>query len=88
MSRRVTRKVRRVLTALLAAPDHAATGIQICTATTMWPGTVYPILDRLLENDWVTYDPSPGRGDVARYWRLTPDGTAQALEALEEEAPR
>lgn len=41
-------------------------------------GTLYPLLGRLRDNDWVsTFDLPSGSGPVRKYYRLTDAGTAQ-----------
>ncbi|MFD4481490.1 PadR family transcriptional regulator [Streptomyces sp. NPDC058471] len=76
-----------VLEGLLAAkPDAPAWGLSICRDADLGPGTVYPILDRLLERGWLKSwdetDPHPGR-PARRFYEFTGAGRAQALEALE-----
>jgi len=76
-----------VLEVLLATTDDTpAWGLSICRTADLGPGTVYPILDRLLERGWVTShdetEPHPGR-PARRYYELTGNGRAQAREALE-----
>jgi DNA-binding MarR family transcriptional regulator len=84
---RLTKPTIAVLEVLLAAKvDAPAWGLSICRDADLGSGTVYPILDRLLERGWVTsYDeaePHPGR-PARRYYELTGAGRAQAQAALE-----
>ncbi|MEE1834923.1 PadR family transcriptional regulator [Streptomyces sp. SP17KL33] len=84
---RLTKPTIAVLEVLLAATDDApAWGLSICREADLGPGTVYPILDRLLERGWVTSrheaEPHPGR-PARRYYELTGTGRAQAGAALE-----
>ena len=83
---RLTKPTIAVLEVLLAATDDApAWGLSICRDADLGSGTVYPILDRLLERGWVTcYDESeahPGR-PARRYYELTGTGRSQAQAAL------
>lgn len=84
---RLTKSVIGVLEALLAATnDKPAWGLSICADADLGPGTVYPILERLRTNGWITSEeetePHPGR-PARRYYQLTDDGRVQAQAALE-----
>ncbi|MGW6471108.1 PadR family transcriptional regulator [Streptomyces nigra] len=84
---RLTKPTIAVLEVLLAATDDApAWGLSICRDADLGSGTVYPILDRLLERGWVTSrteaEPHPGR-PPRRYYELTGTGRHQATQALE-----
>jgi PadR family transcriptional regulator PadR len=84
---RLTKSVIGVLEALLAATDDKpAWGLSICADADLGPGTVYPILERLQNNGWITSreedGPHPGR-PARRYYQLTDDGRAKATAALE-----
>ena len=84
---RLTKPTIAVLEVLLAATDDApAWGLSICRDADLGSGTVYPILDRLLERGWVaSYDetePHPGR-PARRYYELTGIGRTRATAALE-----
>ncbi|MEU0924631.1 PadR family transcriptional regulator [Streptomyces malaysiensis] len=63
-----------------------AWGLSICRDADLGPGTVYPILDRLLERGWLRswdeVEAHPGR-PARRFYEFTGAGRAQALEALE-----
>jgi len=83
---RLTKPTIAVLEVLLAATQDApAWGLSICRDADLGSGTVYPILDRLLERGWVSsYDeaePHPGR-PARRYYELTGTGRLQAQDAL------
>ncbi|MFJ4926818.1 PadR family transcriptional regulator [Streptomyces sp. NPDC088736] len=52
MTARLPRKVRRVLAALDNAPQPL-TGSDLCHITCHWPGTIYPILERLTDAGWI-----------------------------------
>jgi DNA-binding PadR family transcriptional regulator len=76
-----------VLNALLASTEEKpAWGLSICADADLGPGTVYPILERLTEHGWAASweetEPHPGR-PARRYYRLTDDGRARTLAALE-----
>ncbi|MEV0483058.1 helix-turn-helix transcriptional regulator [Streptomyces sp. NPDC050508] len=84
---RLTKPTIAVLEVLLAATDDApAWGLSVCRDADLGSGTVYPILDRLLERGWVTNydetDPHPGR-PARRYYELTGAGRSQAQAALD-----
>ncbi|WP_235903042.1 PadR family transcriptional regulator [Streptomyces sp. 1-11] len=81
-----------VLEALFGStPDAPAWGLSICRQADLGPGTVYPILDRLLERGWVRSwdeeDAHPGR-PARRFYEFTGAGRHQAREALEARAAR
>ncbi|MCF2125995.1 PadR family transcriptional regulator [Strepomyces sp. STD 3.1] len=83
---RLTRPTLEVLKVLLAStPDNPAWGLKICDEADLGSGTVYPILDRLEENGWITSrkesGPHPGR-PPRRYYELTAAGRVQAVESL------
>ncbi|MFH8780004.1 PadR family transcriptional regulator [Streptomyces rimosus] len=76
---------------LNAQPDEPAWGLRICRDADLGPGTVYPILDRLLERGWLRSwdetDTHPGR-PARRFYEFTGAGRAQTLEALEARSVR
>jgi PadR family transcriptional regulator, regulatory protein PadR len=84
----MTLQVQLVLRILLDEPEAERYGLELCTATGLPAGTIYPIIARLeragwLEGEWE--DPSrhvtEGR-PRRRYYRLTRDGAEQARTAL------
>ncbi|WP_189390292.1 PadR family transcriptional regulator [Streptomyces sp. SDr-06] len=84
---RLTKSTMAVLGVLLdAKPNAPAWGLSICRDADLGPGTVYPILDRLLERGWLSCwdetEAHPGR-PARRFYEFTGAGRAQALEALE-----
>ncbi|GAA0348190.1 PadR family transcriptional regulator [Streptomyces turgidiscabies] len=84
---RLTKPTMAVLGVLLnVKPDAPAWGLSICRDADLGPGTVYPILDRLLERGWLRSwneeEAHPGR-PARRFYEFTNVGRAQALEALE-----
>lgn len=81
-----------VLNALIAAtPDRPAWGLSICQDADLGSGTVYPILERLIVNGWVTSREEdgnhPGR-PARRYYELTTEGRGTAQDALRARAAR
>ncbi|MFF4147290.1 PadR family transcriptional regulator [Streptomyces sp. NPDC001698] len=84
---RLTKPTMAVLEVLLnAKPEAPAWGLSICRDADLGPGTVYPILDRLLERGWLKswdeVEAHPGR-PARRFYEFTGAGRTQALEALE-----
>ncbi|MFE4874784.1 PadR family transcriptional regulator [Streptomyces sp. NPDC056682] len=87
MSIRLTRPTLEVLKALMASTaDAPAWGLSICQTAELGSGTVYPILERLVENGWITSreeaGPHPGR-PARRYYELTRAGRTWTVEAFE-----
>jgi len=82
MRPRMTLQVRLVLAQFsdhTDVPDGELYGRQICEATSLKPGTVYPILIRLERVGWLVSDWEPGRHPgrpPRRYYRLTGEGWA------------
>jgi PadR family transcriptional regulator PadR len=81
--------VSAVLGALLDRPDAEMYGLEIVRASGLEPGTIYPILQRLRNAGWGSdrwEDPAPGRMQgwpPRRYYRLTVEGRAHAVHALQ-----
>ncbi len=81
--------VQAVLGALLQDPDTELYGLEIVKASGLEPGTIYPILQRLRGAGWVSdrwEDPEAGRTEgrpPRRYYRLTIEGRARAIHALQ-----
>jgi PadR family transcriptional regulator, regulatory protein PadR len=85
---KMTIPTQRVLSALLADPQHELYGIEIGEAAGLPSGTVHPILARLegagwLESRWEDVEPSVAKRPARRYYRFTPDGAQRARLALE-----
>lgn len=86
---RMTVGVLAVLGALLDRRDAELYGLEIVRASGLEPGTIYPILQRLRSVGWVSdrwEDPAPGRREgrpPRRYYRLTVEGRAHAVHALQ-----
>ncbi|MGW7354179.1 PadR family transcriptional regulator [Streptomyces sp. NPDC054784] len=92
MAIRLTRTTVDVLQVLLVSTEEdPAWGLKIMEETGLGSGTVYPILDRLERNGWVTARTEtgehPGR-PARRYYELTGGGKTRALEAAEQRAAR
>ncbi|WP_150134051.1 PadR family transcriptional regulator [Streptomyces hyaluromycini] len=82
---RLTRPTLEVIKVLLAStPDNPAWGLKICEEADLGSGTVYPILERLVDAGWVTRyaekEDHPGRPKRI-YYELTALGQQAALEA-------
>lgn len=86
---RMTVGVLAVLAALLDGPDAELYGLEIVRASGLEPGTIYPILQRLLGAGWVSDQwegPEPAHTEGRppwRYYRLTVEGRARAVHALQ-----
>lgn len=84
--RRITGATVDVLEALLAG-DEPIWGLRIIKRTDRHPGTVYPILERLESQGWVTstWEEDGSRsGPRRRFHALTPAGRKAALETCRE----
>ena len=87
---RMTVGVLAVLGALLDRPDTELYGLEIVRASGLEPGTIYPILQRLRGAGWVSdrwEDPEPAHTNgrpPRRYYRLTAEGRARAVHALQQ----
>jgi PadR family transcriptional regulator, regulatory protein PadR len=83
----MTIPVAKVLSALLAEPDAERYGLDLMKLTGLPSGTLYPVLHRLqgagwLNADWEAIDPTVEGRPARRYYRLTPQGAAEARQAL------
>jgi PadR family transcriptional regulator PadR len=87
----MTATVLDVLSLLAAAtPDSPEWGLSICKKTGYGTGTVYPVLERLLDAGLIVSsweDPQPSDRPRRRYFALTHGGLA-ALQAQWEERRR
>lgn len=87
---RMTLQVQLVLGELLNDPGGSRYGLDLCAATGLPSGTIYPILARLeqcgwVESDWEDPDAHIREGRPRRrYYRLTRDGAEFATGALRE----
>ncbi|MBK3627658.1 PadR family transcriptional regulator [Streptomyces asoensis] len=84
---RLTRTTLEVIKVLLASTaDDPAWGLKICEEADLGSGTVYPILERLVDAGWATrYEETgehPGR-PKRYYYELTATGRCAAREARE-----
>jgi PadR family transcriptional regulator len=86
---RMTVGVLAALGALLDRPDTELYGLEIVRASGLEPGTIYPILQRLRAAGWVSdrwedaeLAHTEGR-PPRRYYRLTTEGRARAVHALQ-----
>jgi DNA-binding PadR family transcriptional regulator len=85
---RMTQQTLRVLQALVRDPSAGHYGLELCEATGLPSGTVYPIVARLeralwLESAWEDPEQHVKEGRPRRrYYILTRDGAAKAHNAL------
>lgn len=88
---RVTGPLLAVLDALLNADDNELHGWAIMKTTGKSGPTIYKILERLAESNWVTSrwedDAEPGK-PRRRYYRLTPHGVTSASELIAARRPK
>jgi PadR family transcriptional regulator, regulatory protein PadR len=86
---RMTVGVLAVLGALLDGPGTDLSGLEIVRVRGHESGTIYPILQRLRGTGWVSdrwEDPEPAHTEgrpPRRYYRLTVEGRARAVQALQ-----
>jgi PadR family transcriptional regulator, regulatory protein PadR len=86
----MTLQVQLVLGEMLNDPDGSRYGLDLCAATGLPSGTIYPILARLEQYGWVESDWEDPEAHVSegrprrRYYRLTRDGAELASSALRE----
>jgi PadR family transcriptional regulator, regulatory protein PadR len=86
---RMTLQVQLVLAEMLGEPAEPRYGLDMCAATGLPSGTIYPILARLerigwVESDWEDPDAHIAEGRPRRrYYRLTREGAECADEALQ-----
>ena len=83
---RVTMQTVAVLRVLLSAADEVY-GLDVIKASGLPPGTIYPLLQRLLDAGWVTdrwesLDPATEKRPARRYYRLTVSGASKAQAAI------
>ena len=85
----MTLQVQLVLAEMLGEPSEPRYGLDMCAATGLPSGTIYPILARLerigwVESDWEDPDAHIAEGRPRRrYYRLTREGAECADEALQ-----
>ena len=88
-SPRMTTQTLAVLSAILSDPDAEWYGLELAKQARLGPGTIYPILDRLLkagwlERHWENVDPKAEGRPRRRLYRLTGFGAPAARQALDE----
>ncbi|RCG17793.1 PadR family transcriptional regulator [Sphaerisporangium album] len=86
----MTMQTQALLRIVLSEPTREWYGLQMCEATGLPSGTIYPIITRLQQAGWIesrweqpeehAHEGRPRR----RYYRLTDDGAEQARLALAE----
>ena len=85
----MTLQVQLVLNEMLSEPAEQRYGLDLCEATGLPSGTIYPIMARLerikwVESDWEDPDAHIAQGRPRRrYYRLTQEGAEAAAEALQ-----
>ena len=83
---RLTRTTTRTLLAFLEAPRTWRYGYDLMKAAALSSGTLYPLLARLAEDEWLEsrWEESEHPGKPPRQlYRLTATGRMRAREALE-----
>jgi PadR family transcriptional regulator, regulatory protein PadR len=85
---RLTTQTLTVLGAMLSAPEADWYGLSLSKCSGLKPGTIYPILDRLLklgwlERRWEDIDPVAKGRPKRRLYRLTATGAPAARLALD-----
>lgn len=84
---RLSHQTRLVLQALLDHVDAETYGFELSRATGVKTGTLYPVLQRLLAEGWVSArweeidEHAEGRRR-RRYYQLTPEGERHATAAV------
>jgi PadR family transcriptional regulator, regulatory protein PadR len=86
---RMTTQMLAVLSVLVGDPAAEWYGLELTKLAGLRPGTIYPILDRLLklgwlERRWEDIDPVAERRPRRRLYRLTGVGASSARWALDE----
>jgi PadR family transcriptional regulator PadR len=86
---RLTTQTLSVLSTILGDPDADWYGLELSKRAGLQPGTIYPILDRLLQAGWLDrrwedIDPAAEGRPRRRLYRLTPVGAPAARRALDE----
>jgi PadR family transcriptional regulator PadR len=88
-SPKLTVQTLKVLSSLTSDLDHEWYGLELSKRSGLKPGTIYPILDRLLKAGWVErrweeIDPAVEGRPRRRLYRLTRIGVPAAKAALED----
>lgn len=89
VSPRLTTQSLAVLSAMLSDENAEWYGLDLSKRSGLKPGTIYPILDRLLKVDWLerrweAIDPAVEGRPRRRLYRLTGVGAPAASRALDE----
>lgn len=87
MEVRLTTQVLQLLSVMLEEPDGEWYGLELFKATSIKPGTGYPILQRLLRADWIerreeSIDPRAEGRPARALYRFTPGGRLLADDAV------
>jgi PadR family transcriptional regulator len=87
MAPKMTLQTQMVLRVLLEYPTRELYGLQLSQVAGLATGTIHPILARLeglgwLDSRWEDIDPEKEGRPRRRYYRLSPDGTELARQAL------
>lgn len=87
---RISHQAKRVLQAFLDAPEEETYGFALSQATGLKAGTLYPVLQRLRNEGWLSarWEEIDERSEGRRrrcYYRLTADGEIRARAAVCEE---
>jgi len=85
--KRITKPTRSVLAAFMENPADEQYGLDIAKATGLQSGSLYPILGRLEDKEWLTSrwedtEPEDEGRPRRRYYKLTGSGIALAAKAL------
>jgi DNA-binding PadR family transcriptional regulator len=91
MAMRLSHQTKRVLQAFLDVPAEETYGFALSRATGLKAGTLYPVLQRLLDEGWLRerwedIDESAEGRRRRRYYRLTTDGELAARAAVADES--
>lgn len=86
---RLTTQTLAVVSTILSDPDADWYGLDLSKRSGLKPGTIYPILDRLLKAEWLVrrwedIDPVTEGRPRRRLYRLTALGVPAARWALDE----
>jgi PadR family transcriptional regulator, regulatory protein PadR len=87
---RISHQTKRLLQAFLDAPAEETYGFALSQATGLKAGTLYPLLQRLYDDGWLssrweTIDESAEGRRRRCYYRLTASGEARARCAVDQE---
>jgi PadR family transcriptional regulator, regulatory protein PadR len=87
---RISHQTKRLLQAFLDSTGEETYGFALSQATGLKPGTLYPLLQRLVDEGWITarwekIDESAERRRRRRYYRLTAVGETNARDAVQGE---